>query len=41
LEGFSTTGGIERDGKLLVIKDERAVEVESEVKKWLHKIKII
>jgi flavodoxin len=41
LEGFSTTGGIERDGKLLVIKDKRATEVESEVKKWLQKIKII
>lgn len=41
LQGFSTTGGIEKDGKLLVIKDERAIEVEKEVKKWLQKIKII
>lgn len=41
LEGFSTTGGIERDGKLLVIKDERAKEVEVEVKKWLQKIRVI
>jgi len=41
LEGFSTTGGIEKDGKLLVIKDERAIEVEKEVKKWLQKIKML
>jgi len=41
LEGFSTTGGIERDGKLLVIKDEKATEAASEVKKWLQKIKLI
>lgn len=41
LEGFSTNGRIERDGKLLVIKDERATAVESEVKKWLQKIKVI
>lgn len=41
LEGFSTTGGIEREGKLLVIKDQKAKEVEVEVKKWLQKIKVI
>jgi flavodoxin len=41
LEGFSITGGIERDGKLLVIKDEKAKEAEREVKQWLQKIKII
>lgn len=40
-EGFSITGGIERDGKLLVIKDEKAKEAETEVKKWLSKIKVI
>ena len=41
LEGFSITGGIERDGIYLVIKGEKAKEAESEVKKWLQKIKVI
>jgi flavodoxin len=40
LEGFSTKGGIERDGQYLAIKDERAKQVEIEVKRWLKKIKI-
>lgn len=41
LEGFSTKGGVERDGILFVIKDEKAKEVEAEVKKWLQRIKLI
>jgi len=41
LEGFSTTGGIERDGVYFVIKGKKAKEVEAEVKKWLGKIKVI
>lgn len=41
LEGYSVTGGIERDGKLLVIKDEKAKELSEEVKEWLQKIKAI
>ncbi len=41
LEGFSTKGGVERDGVLFVIKDEKAKEVETEVKKWLQRIKLI
>jgi flavodoxin len=41
LEGYSVTGGIERDGKLLVIKDEKAKEVSEEVREWLQKIKVI
>ena len=32
LEGFETTGGIERDGVLLAIKDAWAKEVQTEVK---------
>lgn len=40
LQGFTTTGGIERDGKLLVIKGERVKEAEEEVRKWLQKIKL-
>ena len=41
LEGFSVTGGIERDGVLFVMKGEKAKEAEKEVKEWLKKIKVI
>jgi flavodoxin len=41
LEGFSITGGIERDGVYFIIKGEKAKEAEAEVKKWLRKINVI
>ena len=41
LEGFTTTGGIERDGIYLAIKDERAREVRSHVRDWLRRIKVL
>ena len=41
LEGFTIRGGIERDGQYLVIKDEKAKEAETKVKKWLAKLKLI
>lgn len=41
LEGFTTTGGIERDGVYLAIKDERAREVRSQVREWLRRIKVL
>ena len=41
LEGFSIKGGIERDGVLFVMKDEKLKEAETEVKEWLRKIKVI
>lgn|SRR5687768_17476315 len=41
LEGFTTTGGIERDGIYLAIKDERATEVLSQVRDWLRRIKVL
>jgi len=41
LEGFSITGGIERDGILFVMKGEKAIEAEKEVMKWLRKINLI
>ena len=41
LEGFEMKGGIERDGVLFVIKDEKAKEAEMKVKKWLTKLKLI
>jgi len=40
-EGFEIKGGVERDGILFVIKDEKAKEAETKVKKWLQKIKVI
>jgi hypothetical protein len=33
--------GSERDGQYLVIKNEKAKEAESNVKKWLQKIKLM
>lgn len=38
LEGFSTKGGIERDGILFVMEGEKEVQVRQEVRKWLKKI---
>jgi hypothetical protein len=40
LEGFSIEGGIERDGKYLVIKDEIRKQAEVGVKKWLKKLRL-
>ena len=40
LEGFEMKGGIERDGVYFVIKDEKAKEAETEVKKWLKKLNL-
>ena len=41
LEGFTTKGGVERDGKLLVINGEKANEVGKDVETWLKKIKLL
>lgn len=38
LEGYSTKGGIERDGILLVMEGEKLIEVKSQVTDWLQKI---
>jgi flavodoxin len=38
LEGFSTKGGIERDGVLFVMEGEKEVEVRQEVNKWLIRL---
>lgn len=40
LKGFSTTGGIERDGIYFVMKDKKLKEAEAEVKQWLQEIKV-
>jgi len=41
MEGFEIRGGVERDGVLLAIKDEKRKEAETKVKEWLQKIKLI
>jgi flavodoxin len=41
LKGFSIKGGLERDGILLAIKNDRAKEVENKVRKWLQEIKVL
>jgi hypothetical protein len=38
LQGFSTRGGLEKDGQLLAIKDARAEEVRTEVENWLRTV---
>jgi hypothetical protein len=38
LEGFSTRGGVERDGQLLVVRGTRAEQVRQEVDGWLRKL---
>lgn len=39
-EGFTTRGGSERDGQYLVLKGEKANEVETNVKHWLKKLNL-
>jgi len=41
LEGFSTRGGIERDGILLAITGEKATKAETDVVRWLKRIKLL
>ncbi|WP_134087847.1 flavodoxin [Olivibacter sp. XZL3] len=41
LEGFSTKGGVERDGILYVMEGEKEKQVQLEVQSWLKKIGLI
>jgi flavodoxin len=41
LDGFSTKGGVERDGILYVMEGDKERQVQAEVKKWLQKIKVV
>ena len=41
LEGYTTRGGLERDGQLLMIKEDKAKQTETDVKNWLQKLKMI
>lgn len=38
LEGFSTKGGVERDGVLFVMKGDKEKQAQVEVRSWLRKI---
>jgi hypothetical protein len=38
LEGYSTRGGIERDGVLFVMEGEKEEEVKTEVDAWLGRL---
>lgn len=40
LEGFSTKGGIERDGIYLAITGERRIKIEQDVRTWLAELNI-
>lgn len=41
LEGFSTKGGIERDGIYYVMEGEKEKQTQDEIRKWLVKIDLI
>lgn len=41
LEGFTTKGGIERDGILFVMEGDKEKQVHTEVKNWLKRIGIL
>lgn len=41
LEGFSTKGGVERDGTLFVMEGDKKNLVQNQVQKWLKKIGLI
>jgi hypothetical protein len=41
VEGFSTKGGVERDGIFFVMEGEKEKEARLEVNKWLRKINVL
>jgi len=41
LEGFSTKGGVERDGIYFVMEGEKEKQARDEVKRWLKKINLL
>ena len=41
LEGFTIKGGVDKDGKAFLTKDENRKAAATEVRKWLQKIKVI
>lgn len=40
-DGFTTKGGVERDGVYFVMEGEKRKEAETEVRAWLKKIKLL
>lgn len=41
LEGFSTRGGVERDGVLFVMKGDKEKQVQQEVRSWLKRLNLL
>ncbi len=41
LEGYETKGGIEKEGVLFVMEGNKKKKVETELKKWLQRLKMI
>jgi flavodoxin len=41
LDGYSTKGGVERDGIFFVIEGEKEKQAEIEIKKWLRKLSLL
>lgn len=41
LEGYSTKGGIERDGVYFVIHGEKERQAQKEISIWLRKLKLV
>jgi flavodoxin len=41
MEGYSTKGGVERDGIFFVMKGEKEKQAEMEVKNWLKKLNMV
>ena len=41
LEGYSTKGGIEKDGTLFVMEGDKKKQVQSEIQNWLENIGLI
>ena len=41
LEGFTTKGGVERDGIYFVMEGEKEKQAQEEITKWLRKIKVM
>jgi flavodoxin len=41
LEGFSTKGGVERDGVYFVMNGEKERQAKTQVRKWLERIEVI
>ena len=41
LEGFSTKGGVERDGIYFMMEGEKEKQARDEIKKWLKKINLL